>query len=202
MKYITSLLEDWIEDFYKNIDIYHPRQLDLLDIASRLGLYIHFENFSSRVYAGEIIIDSRLSPEKQWEDFGHELCHLVRQEGNQLLLMNNSLLDIQEAKAENFALHFCVPTFMLLNFEISNYVNLKDGIKFISERFNVTQSFAQKRLSHFRNQIQQSISDHHFRMKMSLLYPKADPNNWSDETKSLLDKLNRQIEKKKQLQGV
>lgn len=202
MQYNTTLLEDWIKDFYYKIDIYHPHQLDLLEIAARLGLYIHFEKFSSRIYNGEIIIDSRLSPEEQWQDFGHELCHLLRQEGNQLVLLKNSLLDIQEAKAENFALHFCVPTFMLLKNKIVNYCNIKDGISFVSDKFNVSAEFAHKRLIHFRNQIQQSKSDQEFKMRMNLLYPRADPNNWSDETKSLVDKLNRQLEKKNNLQGV
>lgn len=201
MNYQTTLLEDWIKNFYYKIDIYHPHQLDILEISGRLGIYIDFRNMTSRIYEDDIIIDKRLSPEQQWEEFGHELGHYYRQEGNQLL-MHKDFLDLQEYKAENFALHFCIPTFMLLNYQISNYVNIKDGIKFVSEKFNVTQGFAQRRLSHFRNQIQQSISDHHFKKQMKLIYPKADPNNWSDETKSLLDKLNKQTDKKKQLQGV
>lgn len=202
MKYQTTLLEDWIKEFYFNIDVYYSHQLDLLDIADRLGILIHFEKFSSRVYNGEIIIDSRLSPEEQWQDFGHELCHLLRQEGNQLLLMSNQLLDIQEAKAESFALHFCVPTFMLLKNNISNYVNVQYGIPFVTEKFNVTDEFAKKRLIHFQNQIQQSKSDQEFRTQMKLLYPKASTDNWSNETKLILDKLNKQLEKKNNLQGV
>jgi hypothetical protein len=38
--YNSNLLEDWIKDFYYSIDIYIIlNQLDLLDIADRLGLY-------------------------------------------------------------------------------------------------------------------------------------------------------------------
>ncbi|MBO1000543.1 ImmA/IrrE family metallo-endopeptidase [Bacillus sp. SD075] len=202
MKYQTTLLEDWIKEFYFNINVYYSHQLDLLDIADRLGIFIHFEKFSSRVYNGEIIIDCRLSPEEQWQDFGHELCHLLRQEGNQLLLMRNKLLDIQEAKAESFALHFCVPTFMLLKNNISNYANVQYGIPFVTEKFNVTDEFAKKRLIHFQNQIQQSKSDQDFRRQMELLYPRASTDNWSNETKLILDKLNKQLEKKKIFQGV
>lgn len=201
MKYQTTIIEDWVKNFYYSIDIYQPRQLDLEEIAARLGILVHYKNFSSRVYSGEIILDNRLSLQEQWEDFGHELCHVLRHYGNQTY-MTISFLDHQEAQANNFALHFCVPTFMLLRNEIINYLNIEDGIEFVTETFNVTENFAKKRLMHFRNQLQQSISDHHFRKKMSLLYPKADPNNWSDETKSLLDKLNRQMQNKKQLHGV
>jgi Zn-dependent peptidase ImmA (M78 family) len=202
MKYQTTLLEDWIKEFYFNIDVYYPRQLDLLDIAARLGIFVHFKEFSSRVYNEEIIIDSRLSPEEQWQDFAHELCHLLRQDGNQLLLMHNPFLDIQEAKAENFALHFCVPTFMLLQYKITNFSNVQDGISFVTEKFNVTQEFANKRLVHFRNQLQLSKSDQEFRVYMDSMYPKSNPDNWSNETKALLDKLYLQIEKKKEKQGV
>lgn len=202
MKYQTTLLEDWIKEFYFNINVYYPHELELLDIAVRLGIFIHFEEFSSRVYNGEIIIDSRLSPEKQWEDFGHEVCHLLRQEGNQLLLMRNQLLDIQEAKAENFAIQFCIPTFMLLKNKIVNYLNIQDGIPFVAEKFNVTEEFAKKRLIHFRNQLQLSKSDQEFKVYMDSMYPKSNPDNWSNETKALLDKLYLQIEKKKEKQGV
>ncbi|MGG1574861.1 ImmA/IrrE family metallo-endopeptidase [Fictibacillus sp. NRS-1165] len=202
MKYQTTLLEDWIKEFYFNIDVYFSDQLDLLDIADRLGIFIHFEGFSSRVYNGEIIIDCRLSRQEQWQDFAHELCHLLRQDGNQLLLMRNPFLDIQEAKAENFALHFCVPTFMLLKYKIANYFNIQDGIPFVTKEFKVTKEFANKRLIHFRNQIQQSKSDQEFRKRMNLMYPKSNPDNWSNETKLILDKLNKQIKAKKELQGV
>ncbi|MEC0490213.1 ImmA/IrrE family metallo-endopeptidase [Bacillus licheniformis] len=175
MKYQTTLLEDWIKEFYLNIDIYHPHQLDLLDIADRLGIFIHYAEFSSRVYNGEIIIDSRISSKEQWEDFGHELCHLLRQEGNQLLLMGNQLLDFQEAKAENFALQFCVPSFMLLQNKVVNYLSIQDSIPFVVEKFNVTEEFAMKRLIHFRNQLQSSMSDQEFRDYMdSLDDPKSN----------------------------
>ncbi|MBM7707106.1 Zn-dependent peptidase ImmA (M78 family) [Chryseomicrobium aureum] len=196
MKYQTTLLEDWIKEFYLNIDIYYPDQLDLLKIADRLGILVHFEEFSSRIYNGEIIIDCRLSPEEQWQDFAHELCHLLRQDGNQLLLMCDPLLDLQEAKADNFSLHFCVPTFMLLKYKITNYFNVQDGIPFVTKKFKVTQEFANKRLIHFRNQLQLSKSDQEIRVYMNSMYPKSNPENWSSETKSLLDKLKRQISKK------
>ncbi|PAD67296.1 hypothetical protein CHH83_19610 [Bacillus sp. 7586-K] len=201
MRYQTTIIEDWVKNFYYSIDIYQPRQLDLEEIAARLGIIVHYKNFSSRVYDGEIILDKRLSLQQQWEDFGHELCHVLRHYGNQTY-MTISFLDHQEAQANNFALHFCVPTFMLLRNEIINYLNIEDGITFVAETFNVTESFAKKRLLHFRNQLQQAESDKKFRLYMNRLYPKASPENWSEETKSLLDKLNTQIEKKKTLQGV
>nr|WP_309101648.1 ImmA/IrrE family metallo-endopeptidase [Fredinandcohnia onubensis] len=195
MKYQTTLLEDWIKDFYYKLDIYHPHQLDFLDIAARLGLVVSFQDFSSRLFRDEIIIDKRLDSKNQWQDFAHELCHLLRQEGNQLV-MNNDFLNIQESKAENFALHFCVPTFMLLNYEISNFFNLRDGVEYIAETFKVTETFAERRLIHFRNQLHLSKSDQAFKKIMDAQYPKINPENYSRETKILLDKLHKQIRKK------
>ncbi|API91557.1 phage-like element PBSX protein XkdA [Virgibacillus pantothenticus] len=151
MKYHTTLLEDAIKHFYVDLGIYYPHQLDILEIADYLGIKVYFWDISSRVYKKEIIIDSRLSPEEQWEDFGHELCHLLLQYGNQILHLNNLFLAYQEWKANNFALHFCVPTFILIKYEIAN---IPEGIPFITKTFNVTQKFAQKRLIHFRNQLQ------------------------------------------------
>jgi Zn-dependent peptidase ImmA (M78 family) len=163
MKYQTTLLEDWIKEFYYRIGIYHPRQLDLLEIAARLGFYVSFQKFSSRIYNGEILIDERLSDAEQWEDFGHEVCHLIRQDGNQLI-MSNQFLDMQESKAESFALHFCVPTFMLLKHEIANYYGT-DGVLFVMDTYCVTKSFAKRRLDHFKNQLNQAKSDDEFRKR-------------------------------------
>ncbi len=198
MNYQSTLLEDWIKEFYYRLDIYHPHQLNFLDISARLGLHIHFNDFSSRIYRGEILIDERLSAFEQWEDFGHELCHLMRQAGNQLI-MSDEFLKIQESKAVNFALHFCIPTFMLLNYEISNYLNIKDGIHFVVEKFKVTEEFAKKRLIHFRNQMHLSKSDHEFRKYMDSLYPKTDPEKWTNETKRILKQLDSQLKKREKV---
>ncbi|MBU8639767.1 ImmA/IrrE family metallo-endopeptidase [Bacillus pumilus] len=67
-------------------NITNPSELDLLDIAYRSNLKVEFLNISSRYYAGTIIIDNRLSPQEQWQDFGHELCHALRHEENQLIM--------------------------------------------------------------------------------------------------------------------
>jgi Zn-dependent peptidase ImmA (M78 family) len=194
MQYQTSLLEDWVQDFYSRLDIYHPHQLDFLEIAARLGLYIHFRKFSSRIYDGEIILDERIADQEQWQDFAHELCHLYRQHGNQLS-MNKEFLSLQEAKAENFALHFCIPTFMLLRYEISNFLDIEAGVPFIAKEFSVTEKFAREKLRQFKRKILQAKSDAQHREYMDAMYPKAGP--YSEETNQTLDKLQRIINKKR-----
>ncbi|MCJ7841887.1 ImmA/IrrE family metallo-endopeptidase [Lederbergia sp. NSJ-179] len=140
---------------YSHLDIYHPGQLDILEIANSLDIKVHFINISSRAYKGEIIIDSRLSSEEQWEDFAYELCHVLFQYGNQIININSLFLEYQEWKANNFALHFCVPTFMLQKSLIKDQIaSIPEAIPFIKNQYNVTDEIAEKRLIHFRNQLQ------------------------------------------------
>lgn len=193
MNYTTTHLEDWIKTFYNGLGIYQPHQLDFLEISSRLGIEVHFQDISSRYFRGDIIIDKRLSPLEQWQDFGHELGHALRHEGNQLF-MSQSFLNLQENQAQSFMYHFCVPTFMLLNNEITNYYNLYDGISFVVEKFKVTEFFAERRLVQFRNKVNQAKSDEQHRKYMESLYPIAPP--YSEETNAILKKLYLQIERK------
>lgn len=150
MKYTTSLLEDWIEIFYSRIGIYHPRQLDLHTIANRLGYSVIYRDISSRFYNDSVIIDVRLSPQEQWQEFAHEVCHLERHAGNQLA-MPQPFVELQEYQANLFAYHFCVPTFMLLSLQIPE--NIKQAIYFIANTFFVTLEFAEHRLNLFWKKI-------------------------------------------------
>ncbi|MCY8579327.1 ImmA/IrrE family metallo-endopeptidase [Bacillus haynesii] len=135
-------LEDWIEAFYKEMKISNPHELDLLDISHRLGLKVEFLNIGSRYYDGVIILDNRISPQEQWQDFGHELCHALRHEGNQLI-MSPLFAELQEMQAKIFAYKFCVPLFMLKRL---NYLKTK-AISEIATLFNVTNEFAHERIN-------------------------------------------------------
>lgn len=150
MKYPTSLLEDWIKDFYYDIGIFHPHQLDLTEIAYRLGMVVSFENMSSRIYKEKVIIDERLPPREQWEDFGHELCHSLRHYGNQMI-MSEDFLQLQEFQARYFSLHFCIPTFMLQRLKLP--FSRGQAIHLIAETFKVTYLFAKKRLEMYESKI-------------------------------------------------
>jgi Zn-dependent peptidase ImmA (M78 family) len=150
MNYQTTLLEDWIKNFYQNLSIFHPHQLNLHDISYRLGYSITYKDISSRFYNDEVIIDERLNSQEQWQDFGHELCHALRHNGNQLI-MSESFLKMQEYQANNFMYHFCIPTFMLLNFDFP-YLRIH-AIKRMANAFNVTFEFADKRLEMFENKL-------------------------------------------------
>ncbi|WP_242238012.1 ImmA/IrrE family metallo-endopeptidase [Bacillus cereus group sp. BfR-BA-01316] len=149
--YNTTLLEDYIQHLYQSLSILVPEQIDMMEIAKKLNIWLYFAPFGSHAMEknqiANLIIDNRLSQAEQWEDFGHELCHLLLHSGNQLL-MHKMFLDYQETKARNFALQFCVPTFMLRNLpplQLKTYI--------IAEKFNVTLQFAERRLLHYENQL-------------------------------------------------
>ncbi len=197
MNYILTPIEDFIKTLYHHLSIIVPEQFDMIEIGKKLNIGLFINDVKSKVMERNgtyyLFIDSRLTSEHQWQDFGHELCHALRHAGNQLT-MPETFLDFQEIQANNFMYHFCVPTFMLLKYEIVNYYNIKDGIPFVSRTFNVTEDFAEKRLIQFRNQIQQAKSDEEHRKYMESLYPIAPP--YSKETNDVLKQLNMILEKK------
>lgn len=198
MLYTYTQLEDYIKNLYTYLDINDPNDIDMSDIACKLDIRLKFwdEKSEANFICGKFYIwlNKFLSKQESWEEFGHELCHVLTHEGHQSY-MKKEFLQYQEIKAENFSLHFCVPTFMLLKYEIANYYNLKEGILFITKLFNVTEDFAKKRLIHFQNQVQQAISDEQHRKYMESRYPKAPP--YSSETNEILHKLNILLDRKK-----
>ncbi|WP_084279249.1 ImmA/IrrE family metallo-endopeptidase [Anoxybacteroides tepidamans] len=151
--YQFTPLEQYIQDLYQHLSITEPYQLDMIDIAAKLNIWLHFADIRStaidRNGTYSIIIDRRLPRQQQWQDFGHELCHVLRHSGNQIMLPQ-SMVQLQEAQAANFALHFCAPTFMLLNLELP-YTE-KEIVYVISETFGVEPFFAKKRWDRFVEQ--------------------------------------------------
>ncbi|MGG0511546.1 ImmA/IrrE family metallo-endopeptidase [Bacillus pseudomycoides] len=157
--YYTTQIEDYIEKLYNSLSINTPEQLDIITIAKKLNIWIHFAPFGSRAICRgnlpSIIIDNRKSSYQQWEDFSHELCHVLFHTGNQIYVPK-LFLDYQETKAKNFMLHFCVPTFMLRSLDFPE--TRKETIYLISKTFNVSSEVAEQRLLHFENQLLSSYS--------------------------------------------
>ncbi|PFY08599.1 ImmA/IrrE family metallo-endopeptidase [Bacillus toyonensis] len=153
IKYTTQT-EDYIKNLYESLSIFIPEQINMIEIAHKLNIWLHFAPFGSRAIQREglpsIIIDNRKKLYHQWEDFGHELCHILFHIGNQLS-MPKMFLDYQEAKANNFMLHFCVPTFMLRALDFPD--TRLEAIYLIIETFNVSFETAHKRLLNYENQL-------------------------------------------------
>jgi Zn-dependent peptidase ImmA (M78 family) len=153
MTYIFTPIEDYVQKLYHHLSIHVPEQIDMIDIAAKLDVWLHFECIGSKaierngIYS--IFIDNRISNQEQWQDFGHELCHALIHCGNQLQLPKD-FISFQESKARNFALHFCIPTFMLEKLELPTMK--KEAIEFIAMTFNVTTDFAKKRMERWIQQ--------------------------------------------------
>lgn len=199
MKYQFTQLEEDIKNLYESLRIFTPSEIDMYYIANEMDVWIHQHHDESTVYKSRnglysIFLDERLSPQKQWQDFGHEFCHVLKHVGNQhkLKIMFRQL---QENQANNFMYHFCVPTFMLLDLEVNNYMNISEGVEFISNTFNVTHEFAKVRLNHFQNQWLVAKSDAEHRSYMASRYQKAGP--YMQETLEVLNQLNKILSKRK-----
>ncbi|WP_084245162.1 ImmA/IrrE family metallo-endopeptidase [Planomicrobium okeanokoites] len=146
-------LEEYIQKLLHRIDIYHPHQLNMEDVYSRLGMSVHYIQQDAMFVFGYIFLDSRKSAAEQWEDFGHELCHALWHAGNQALIPL-SMREYQEWKAENFAQHLCIPSFMLDSMKLPNHT--KEAVWMLQEEFGVTQKFSEKRLERYMRNLQSS----------------------------------------------
>ena len=157
-------LDDWIRQLYVRTGITAPYGLNLYRIAAACRIWVHHAPVRSQALErngiATIILDDRLDSRRQWEEFGHELCHILRQSGNQLL-MPDTYLHYQEWKAERFALRFCVPSFMLHETELP--VERHRAIDTISDTFNVTRCFAARRLEEHEQHLLRHSLDQRFR---------------------------------------
>lgn len=144
--YPTTALEDWVSDLYINkLKILHPSQIDETIIAQYYRIFIHRKNIPSFFhiigrYQG-ITIDARESPEKQREIFFHELCHILRHYGIQLI-MPDAFRELQEWDANNFVRYAAIPHHML------HYIDFDDPqvISNMSDMFKVTHELCEERL--------------------------------------------------------
>ena len=193
-----TTLEDFVEELYMDIGIVKAKEIDMFAIASYLGIKLKFWDETSEAIEDEdgvfwILINEELGPKEQWQDFAHELCHVLQHEGYQLNMITD-FIRYQEIKADNFMYNFCVPTFMLEEYKIANYYNIEDGVSIVAKDFNVTEEFSRKRLIQFRNKIQQAKLDDEHRNFMESLYPKAPP--YSKETMMVMEELSSILYKK------
>ncbi|MDM5297590.1 ImmA/IrrE family metallo-endopeptidase [Bacillus pumilus] len=143
-------LEEEIKRLYTQLHLSGPAYVDMQRIASDCNVWIHYEDTGSMMIQHQglfsIILNRSLSSEEQWEDFAHELCHVLKHTGNHFN-MHKLFRELQEFQAKQFMYHFCVPTFMLLQMKLPH---LRDhAIQQIAQTFHVTWAFAERRLALF-----------------------------------------------------
>ncbi|MEC3613218.1 ImmA/IrrE family metallo-endopeptidase [Bacillus velezensis] len=143
-------LEEYVKNLYCRMGMTAPLHIDMQMIAKELDIWIHFEDTHSMMLKRDgmysIVLNQKKSPEEQWQDFAHELCHVLKHTGNHFH-MNKLFRELQEFQANHFMYHFCVPTFMLLNMELPQ--RRSHAVILIAAAFRVTASFAEKRLELF-----------------------------------------------------
>lgn len=168
-------------------------QLGMLDIAEKLNVWIHLMDMESQAIDRNglysIVIDQRLSPAEQWQEFGHELCHVLRHAGNQLNL-HIDFIKYQETQAEQFAQNFCIPSFMLS--ELGLPKTQSEAITLICDTINVTPSFASERLENHLRKLHAAQTDEIVKLQLNTkknIKPQLKPREWSSETLDVLKQL-------------
>lgn len=151
-------IEDYIKTFYEKIGITKPQELKFQIIAERLGIQVfYWPEPSQALFNGQrgyICINESLTVQAQWQDFNHELAHLLLHTGRQRRLPE-SFRTYQESKANNFMYHACIPTFMLDEMDLFDVT--ASTVDIVQMIFNVERDFAVKRLTSYLTQ-KQSIT--------------------------------------------
>lgn len=147
--YFTTHTEEFIKELYTKIGIFNTQHLNYKTIVTNLGIQLLFwSDKSQAIFLREetyIILNKRLTPQQQWQDFCHELGHVLLHTGNQQR-MYPLFREYQEYKANNFMYHACVPSFMLDELEPSDLT-----VQNVQLLFNVEYDFAFKRLEQYRS---------------------------------------------------
>lgn len=157
--YCKTCMEEYVEQLYMQMGFSAPGDMSIERVSQQLGIAVIHSSFTSRAmfYGGKpmINLNRTLSPSEELETFSHELFHILKETGNQV---NTPVMlrEMRESKANNFALHFCIPTFMLagINWPERNSNN------YIAELFHVTVPFAEKRLMLYECRLFQGELDH------------------------------------------
>lgn len=148
--YRYSHLEDYIQELYFRWNIRSPEQLNKYVIAdqSNIGIYLTSDTSEAFSWDGRyyIFINRNLDNQQRWQDFGHELCHILRHSGHQGN-MPAPFRELQEWQADNFMYHFCVPTFMLRRIRLPP--DRQTAAYVIARTFNVEIQFAETRLDRY-----------------------------------------------------
>lgn len=149
--YNMSYTEDFVRNLYSKISILEPQQLDFRLIAARLGIKVFYWKEQSQALFFKdypyILINNQLNEQQQWQDFGHELGHVLLHVGNQHK-MSPSFREYQEYKANHFMYHACIPTFMLNKIKKEHL-----SVEFVMKLFKVEQEFARARLIQYISKV-------------------------------------------------
>ncbi|MDI4648529.1 ImmA/IrrE family metallo-endopeptidase [Cohnella hashimotonis] len=156
--YQPTPLEQWIEALWLRAGILTPDQLTIEEVSDRLDVWVHYMSESSKAleWMGirSVLIDLRLTAAQQWEDYLHELCHILRHAGNQTV-MPRSFLEHQEAEAKRFVLYASMPFSMVKDMKLPSIRG--EAVQLLANRFGVTCELADVRLDQFQRRAFEAI---------------------------------------------
>ncbi|MER2107416.1 MAG: ImmA/IrrE family metallo-endopeptidase [Solibacillus sp.] len=140
-------LEEYVKNLYLKIGITKPQQLGFQEISDALNIQVfYWPDTSQALFTGSkgfIFLNESLSSQVQWQDYCHELGHVLLHVGNQWQ-MCESFRAYQEIKANQFMQHAAMPTFMLQQLPLE-YMNLQQ----IADLFCVEIDFAHQRITNY-----------------------------------------------------
>lgn len=142
-------MSEKVESFYKSLSIDDPYYLKMSVISDLVNVPLRYWKYSSALARrkGKYImhINETINKPQQWQQFGHEMYHYFFDETNYGLLKETYAV-YGETKADYFAYHFCIPTFMLQRLK---GIDVYDVMRI----FNVEFDFALRRLEMYQNKV-------------------------------------------------
>lgn len=152
-------LEKKITELYQSHNIIEPSHLSIELLAKKFNVWIHYHNKKSKgieiskdVYS--MFLDNRIPEEAQRLEFFHELCHLLRHAGNQVMMPKQFTI-AQENEADRFIFYAAIPFFMIEKISLPS--NRVEAIGYISREFRVPLNFAKKRYEQIEDRIRQGL---------------------------------------------
>ncbi|MCD1259479.1 ImmA/IrrE family metallo-endopeptidase [Paenibacillus athensensis] len=195
--YQPTPLEQWINQLFEQLDVTSPEHLNIGYLSGKLNIWVYYMDMGSMAVEQNglfsINIDRRLSRQEQWEDFLHEICHVLRHAGNQMH-MPTPYLEWQEQDAGNFQLYAALPFSMIRQLILPE--RQSEAVELLTEEFNVTPRLAVTRLEQIQRRRLQGILDQEFYDTAVRKPRKYDSSNWSEQTRLVMDKLDRLRQRK------
>lgn len=150
--YRKTSLEDFIEGLYISKNIKNPQDINIINLSNQIGINLEFVpigSFSLESASGKwtIFLDTRISELKQRDDYLHELCHLLRHSGNQLVLPD-TFIKYQEEEAEQFKNYALMPFYMIERLVLP--ADYRQVVQYLSLVFSVSINRAKKRFDQIK----------------------------------------------------
>lgn len=157
--YSPTHLETWISLRYKRLNILTPQDLTEERICKAYRIFFkRWDRPSFSINEGNlkmISINSTLHYSEQREQFFHELCHVLRHTGRQLM-MPKAFRELQEWDANNFVRYAAIPYHMLHSLDLNNPCITT----IMSDTFKVTPKLCEERLQKIKNNAKQKEATH------------------------------------------